>query len=408
MEEEKNENIRCPVCNGESTIIVYQNPKQPIFSQGLVPKKTKIFMKKKKLSISFCSQCNHVFNTSRDLSELDELYKKFYTYIPSNLSQPDIDFKKELAQFLSSRCRKGRVLEIGSHDGYFLHLLNMFGWKCEGIDPSPASEVAMEKYSLKILKEYFSSKFYDQKFDLVVLRHILEHVDDPISFILDIKNVLKERGYIFVEVPNLMKSIKERNYHDFYFEHLSYFTPPFLKNLLINCGFNITEVMTMRNDEVICCLSKNTTNSKKLRKQDIARALIKNRNDLTLFKELTQFSEESKSLKEILSFIHKSLAKRERWVVWGAGAAGINLISSLGLTEKEIEFAIDSDRNKWGRFLPGSGLRVYSPKLIKEKTIHVVFIISNLYQNEIKENLKWFVKKGGKLVGLHPTFGYIS
>lgn len=400
--------INCPLCKGKP-LIFYKNNKQPLFSQGLVPNRNKKFMRKQLLSLAVCRECSYVFNMSRDLSKLDKLYRDYYTYLPQDSSSLNVDFLKKLAKSLSKNHATKKVLEVGSHDGYFLKLLFDFGWDVAGVDPSPISKTAVKKYNFDIKENYFSSNLYkDKKFNLLVARHVLEHIDDPIEFLLDFKKVLTKKGRIYIEAPSLAYMVEKKNYQDIHFEHLSYFTFDFLKKLISNCGFEIVNSKRLQSNRVISILAENK-HSAMLTRKKAAQRIREAKSNKSLVQKLLKFGRESEKRRlNMLNFIHSKLGKGDKWVVFGAGAGSVNLISSLGLTEKEILFVVDSDLKKWGKYLPGSGLFVKSPKALKKTMVDVVFVTSDFYQNEIVRSLDWFAKNGGKIVALHPRFGYVK
>jgi hypothetical protein len=111
--------------------------------------------------------------------------------------------------------------------------------------------------------------------------------------------------------------------------------------------------------------------------------------------------EESEALaRHVAAFTHSAAAKREQWqrrlrrlkehgrrtVIWGGGAKGVAFLSTLGIRE-EIEFAVDINPFKQGKYLPGTGQRIVPPDFLKEYRPEIVIVMNPIYQREIREML---------------------
>jgi len=94
----------------------------------------------------------------------------------------------------------GRVLDIGASIGTFLSIYKDHGWEVLGIDPSRTTAT---KKGIKIINGYIEEvKFPENYFDLVILNHTLEHLDNPVLVLKKVNKILKKGGIVFVDVPN--------------------------------------------------------------------------------------------------------------------------------------------------------------------------------------------------------------
>jgi 2-polyprenyl-3-methyl-5-hydroxy-6-metoxy-1,4-benzoquinol methylase len=155
---------------------------------------------------------------------------------------------------LLERRTKGRtLLDIGSGPGHFLACGKKRGWRTVGIEPSPAAARYSKRRRLTTVNEFFS---YDRakelgRFDVVHAAMVLEHVPNPISFILDIKKMLKQGGRIAVFSPNdynpLQRILREEHHFKPWWvvprHHLSYFTIENMKRLLRRLGFIVEDTL---------------------------------------------------------------------------------------------------------------------------------------------------------------------
>lgn len=139
--------------------------------------------------------------------------------------------------------KKGRVLEIGCSNGVFLDIFKKNGWETWGVEPSENGLIA-EKKGHKIIKSYFEKAELPEKyFDLVVMNHTLEHVDDPMVVVKKIYKLLKPNGILFVDVPNLgslLSKIMGKSWPYLLLEeHKSQFTKDSLSKIFDTSGFKV-------------------------------------------------------------------------------------------------------------------------------------------------------------------------
>lgn len=165
----------------------------------------------------------------------DEDYKK-YESLFENM------FLKRV-NLISKFVKKGRMLEIGSATGVMLKLFAKQGWDALGIEPSGSSREAKKK-GLRVLNVKFEdSKLPKDYFNLVVLNHALEHMDNPKDVLRKINTLLKEGGIVFIDVPNFgsLSSIilGKRWPYLLPLEHQHQFTKESLAKLLEDNDFKI-------------------------------------------------------------------------------------------------------------------------------------------------------------------------
>lgn len=96
----------------------------------------------------------------------------------------------------------GKVLEIGCSNGVFLDIFKEKGFETWGVEPSGSAKTAKEKGHRVIQSIFEQAELPAGYFDLVIVNHTLEHMDDPLSVLKKINTLLKEDGTIFIDVPN--------------------------------------------------------------------------------------------------------------------------------------------------------------------------------------------------------------
>ncbi|GIU82978.1 MAG: class I SAM-dependent methyltransferase [Acidobacteria bacterium] len=145
----------------------------------------------------------------------------------------------------------GKLLEIGCGRGWFLKIMKNWGWKAIGVETNPASaRFGREKFGVEILEGQLEEQnFPDNSFDFIVMRHVFEHVSDPVKILEECKRILKPGGALALAMPN-GKSLGSRWFGKYWRGltppwHLHLFNPKSLKILLEESGYQNVKVRTL-------------------------------------------------------------------------------------------------------------------------------------------------------------------
>lgn len=144
----------------------------------------------------------------------------------------------------------GRALDIGCGNGRYLASLAALGWEVLGVDESPmAAQVAMESYRIPVhVGTVESGPFEPGSFDFIHMRHVLEHLDSPVSSLKSVHELLRPGGWLYVETPNL-DSYAARAFGRLWFaiespRHLWLFDTSTLSGALDSAGFETIRMWT--------------------------------------------------------------------------------------------------------------------------------------------------------------------
>ena len=156
-------------------------------------------------------------------------------------------------KLIKEHFRKGKLLDVGCGVGYFLRIAEKNGYDVSGIDfSSVASEVARDKFGLSItVGELKDIKIRKQSYDIITLWNVIEHFYDPITNISIIYKLLKKKGVLLIETPNILfrswllrftftkklLNILQKDFSLIPWEHLFYWNPNTLRRLLLLTGF---------------------------------------------------------------------------------------------------------------------------------------------------------------------------
>ena len=171
-------------------------------------------------------------------------YHRDETYIEEEKLFGNI-FQKRV-NILNKLAKPGRVLEIGCSTGIFLWQLKRIGWDVKGIEISKASVAAAKDKGINVITVPFEKAKLDEKFDLVILNHTLEHLKDPLQVMKKLSEIIKSGGYLYIDLPNfasLSCKILKGNWSMLLpEEHLWHFTQKSLKVLLNKNGLRMVFV----------------------------------------------------------------------------------------------------------------------------------------------------------------------
>ena len=144
---------------------------------------------------------------------------------------------------INKHLKNGKVLEIGCSNGVFLDLFKEAGWETWGVEPSETARSAQRKGHRVTKSNFEKVELPTNSFDLVVMNHVLEHMDQPATVLEKVFSVLKKDGFLFVDVPNAGGlGAKLLGKHWPYYlphEHKHQFTRRSLTDLLWAAGFKV-------------------------------------------------------------------------------------------------------------------------------------------------------------------------
>jgi SAM-dependent methyltransferase len=287
--------------------------------------------------------------------------------------------------------KNGALIDIGCANGGLLSALRRRGFSnVTGMDPSPGCASYVSGLGIPCLvgglfpTDGTGPEKDGERFDVVILSHVLEHIQDLRQALLNCISWLKPGGILYVEVPDASR------YHEFFFvpyyyfdcEHINHFDEHALKNLLLPLG---TEFVTSAQKELPA--SEDTLYPAcygVFRKSRPASPAIAPVPDHTVRSAVIAYVEKSLERSRFQGF--EELARsREELVVWGAGSYTLRLLENSSLGRCNIVAFVDNDSKKQGSTL--RGVPVTSPEFLKNYRGSLV-ICTALHSQEIIREIK--------------------
>jgi SAM-dependent methyltransferase len=156
------------------------------------------------------------------------------------------DFLGFIEEALDGRLARARVLEIGCGTGALLESLSQRTARVVGIEPGVAAVAEARQRGLDIVNAPFTVGAFDERFDLVVHHGVLEHIEDPASFLVDQLQLLAPGGVIVLSVPDCTDALVRGDLSPLAHEHWSYFTHVSLARLAGTAGARVARLRSAR------------------------------------------------------------------------------------------------------------------------------------------------------------------
>jgi len=394
---------KCIVCGSLSSIEKYDKPTESIAGIGDINYHHKIRV---------CNDCGFVFASPL----LDEKLILSYYETHSNYENPQFDGKRpqvELNQihryldFVKSRFNqdfKGNAIDIGCATAYGLSMLKNDGWNVVGFDPSPKCvKLSKELYDVDVEQSFFDVNVLKkyQKFDLVIFCHVIEHLLHPDIIAKQLHEIIADDGIVYIEVPNLQKP--DDTYCYFSFEHINYFTPTSLTNLMATNGFEVDSLKLFDNGPQISPYYPVIASTWK---KSVKKAEIQNNFDEAI-SVIDQFQEMANDLtKKIQKIIDNVLSETrpERVALWGGEIHTSQLLSETSLGQHRLGCIFDNDPKKCGERLRDITILSFDGDADKlKKSIDTIIISSEASENIIFEQIKYVQDSGVKVIKLYSN-----
>jgi len=190
-----------------------------------------------------CQNCKGIFLSPRvEEKELLKYYPDdFYNKNMNSKSIYKNDFRKNCKKYnYISSFKPGRLLDVGCRHGSFLKFLVPFGWDAEGFE---FSDTIPNPFNCKISYNDIH-QYDDERFDVVTMWAVLEHLYHPNEYISHIHNILKEDALLVVQVPKFNSYSARFLYHDDVPRHVSAFTSKWIVHYLAQFGFKVISINT--------------------------------------------------------------------------------------------------------------------------------------------------------------------
>ena len=366
----------CTIC-GSSSLFNFLHREQVPVHQNLVMKdqESATQIARGDLSMAVCNECGFVFNQFFDLSKL--AYGEDYDNTQA-CSSYFSSYLEELAHYLifEKNVRDSCIVEVGCGKGSFLRTLidiegtGNIGY---GFDPSyigPASDL---QGRLTFERSYYGTECADIAADVVVCRHVIEHVPEPTEFLHTVRQALKKsaHAHVFFETPCVEWILRNKIIWDFFYEHCSLFTAKSLTTAFQAAGFKVDTLRHVFNGQYLWFEGSIPPDQPGITKNPAAIPSLAEEFALS----------ELKLKKEWMDQIQNFSAKG-KVALWGAGAKGSTFANLVDPSCTLIDCIVDLNPKKQGHYIPGTGHPIVDYKDLVRRKVKTAILMNPNYREE--------------------------
>ncbi|HLP40467.1 MAG TPA: class I SAM-dependent methyltransferase [Fibrobacteria bacterium] len=300
---------------------------------------------------------------------------------------------------------KSQVVEVASNDGYLLRFFKQRGVPVLGIEPAANVAKAASDKGIPTVVRFFGADTARAvagdgfQADLLCANNVLPHVPDINDFTAGIKGILKPGGVAVIEFQHLMRMMEGLQFDTIYQEHFSYLTLTFVEKLFADHGlavFDVEEIPTHGGS--LRVFARHAGAGGQAPSLAVAALLAEEeRRGMNRVEGYAGFRERVHECKRgLLDFLIR--ARREGKTVAGYGAAGKTntLLNYCGIRTDFIDYTVDRNPYKQGKFLPGTHIPVHKPERIRETRPDFLFVgVWNMLP-EVMEQTAYIREWGGR------------
>jgi SAM-dependent methyltransferase len=326
------------------------------------------------MRLAVCASCGFITNVAfrPELLEYGDAYENDQTHSTAYTAHSDTF----LTLLLEQGVRNKFVMEVGCGQGQFLKRLCAEGPnRGVGFDPAYRGPDTLDGVPATFVRELLCGQVPREAPDLLVCRHVLEHVADPMLLLQDVRAALGRSARLAFEMRTVDWILEQTIVQDLYYEHCSYFTPDSLRFAFERAGFTNFKATRAFGGQYMWAtadwvrgLTPPTPRPTPGRSVALA--------ERYRLQEVAQIA----SLRSNLERLRASGPV----AVWGAGAKGVTYLNVLDPECVLVACAVDINSRKQGRYVAGTGHPIICPDQLRAHGVSSVVVMNPNYVDEVR------------------------
>jgi SAM-dependent methyltransferase len=332
-----------------------------------------------------------------------------YAYF-SSYSDSWVRHARDYTDMIVERLRLGGdslVVELASNDGYLLQHFVARGVPVLGIEPARNVAADAEKRGVATLVRFFDERLAGElasegrQADLIIANNVLAQVPDLNSFVAGIERLLKPGGVVTVEFPHLLRLMEGNQFDTIYHEHFSYFSLSTARRIFAKHGLTLFDVEELpTHGGSLRIYGRREAEAEPPIAARVERlAAVESRAGLETLAPYQAFGDQVMETKRnLLDFLIR--AKREGSTIAGYGAPGKGntLLNYCGIRSDFLDYTVDRNPYKHGRFTPGTHIPIHPPEKLAETRPDYILILPWNLREEIMAQLAYVTRWGARFV----------
>ena len=341
------------------------------------------------LEVNFCEKC---FNCQLSVAVNPKKMFSNYLYTSStskSFKEHFINAANKYTKDFKLNKKKTYIIDVGSNDGVALRPFKDLGFKyILGIEPAKNLSKLANKNKIKTFNGFLEKsnlKKIKKNADIILASNVFAHSDKLKEMTECMLSLLSKKGTIIIEVQYLMNTLKDLTFDNIYHEHYNYWSLTSLVNFFNNFKAKIyrAEKIDTHGGSLRIYIKK----EKSIKIENSVKTILKEE-DLYGIKKYKTYQDFAKKVYKIRDNVRKNIYNLKKGnakiVGYGSPAKATTALNFFGISE-EIDFIIEDNKLKQGKFLPGMKIAIKSKESLKEKTDYLLVLAWNFF-NEIKKN----------------------
>src|SRR6266446_3249452 len=302
---------------------------------------------------------------------------------------------------------KSCVVELASNDGYLLQYFVEKKVPVLGIEPAANVAAVAVKKGVPSLVKFFGRETARElasagkQADLLLGNNVLAQVPDLNDFVAGMKTLLKPTGVITMEFPHLQRLMEENQFDTIYHEHFSYFSFLTAEKIFAAHGlalFDVEELATHGGSlRIFARHAEDSSHAVTSRVRD-----LREREATLGYAQIETYSRFADQVMEtkrkLLEFLIEAKRSGKKIAGYGAPGKGNTLLNYCSIRTDFIDYTVDRNPHKHGKFLPGTHIPIYPPDQIRRTRPDYLLVLPWNLKQEIMQQNAFIRDWGGKFV----------
>ncbi len=353
--------------------------------------------------------CNDCLLVQLPAHETPKAIFSDYAYF-SSFSETWLSYARSYTEAMVRRfgldCRS-QVVEIASNDGYLLQYFRELGIPILGIEPAANVARAAESRGVPTLVRFFGSALAAElaisgrSADLLVVNNVLAHVPDLNDFVAGLCRALKPAGILTLEFPHLLQMLRNNQFDTIYHEHYSYFSLLTAHRVLSTQGLQVFDVEELpTHGGSLRVYAQRADGGTQAASDRVGRLEQCERSaGLDRMETYALFGDGVAHVKrDLLDFLIKAKRNGKRVAAYGAPAKGNTLLNYCGIRTDFIDYTVDRNPAKQGRYLPGTHIPILVPDTVARTRPDYLLVLPWNIKDEIMAQMEPIRAWGGRFV----------